>query len=204
MRNALRPALVLFLLLTLLTGVVYPLAVTGIAKLVFPQQAGGSLIVKEGQPVGSELIGQSFTNPKYFWGRPSATAPMANSAAASGGSNLGPLNPALVDTVTGRIVALRAADPESTTAVPVDLVTASGSGLDPEIGVAAANYQATRVARVRSLPLDQVQQLVEAHTTLPWLGVVGEPRVHVLRLNLALDAAEGQASSPITNHPSPK
>ena len=188
MRNAPRPALVLFLLLTLLTGVVYPLAVTGIAKLVFPQQAGGSLIVKDGQAVGSALIGQSFTDPRYFWGRPSATAPMANNAAASGGSNLGPLNPALVEAVKGRIDALRAADPGNTAAVPVDLVTASGSGLDPEISVAAAKYQAARVARVRGLPLDQVQQRLDAHTTLPWLGVIGEPRVHVLRLNLALDA----------------
>ncbi len=187
MRNTIRPALVLFLLLTLLTGVVYPLVVTGIAKLAFHSQAGGSLIVQNGQAVGSELIGQSFTDPKYFWGRPSATSPMANNAAASGGSNLGPLNPALVDAVKGRIDALRAADPGNTASVPVDLVTASGSGLDPEISVAAARYQAARVARLRGLSLDRMQQLIDAQTTLPWLGFLGEPRVHVLRLNLALD-----------------
>lgn len=188
MKNILRPALVLFLLLTLLTGVAYPLAVTGAARLLFPDQAAGSLILRDGKPVGSALIGQNFTDPGHFWGRPSATGPMPYNASASGGSNLGPLNPALVDAVKGRIDALRAADPGNAGPVPVDLVTASASGLDPHISPAAAGYQAARVARVRRLPLEKVQQLVTQETETPLFGLLGEPRVHVLRLNLALDA----------------
>jgi K+-transporting ATPase ATPase C chain len=188
MNNIFRPALVLFLVLTLLTGVAYPLAVTGAAQLLFPDQAAGSLILRGGKPVGSSLIGQHFTDPGHFWGRPSATGPMPYNASASGGSNLGPLNPALVDAVKGRIDALRAADPGNAAAVPVDLVTASASGLDPHISPAAASYQAARVARVRGLPLEKVQQLLAQETETPLLGLLGEPRVHVLRLNLALDA----------------
>ena len=188
MNNILRPALVLFLALTLLTGVAYPLAVTGAAQLLFPAQAGGSLILRDGKPVGSALIGQNFTDPGHFWGRPSATGTMPYNASASGGSNQGPLNPALLDAVKGRIDALRAADPGNAGTIPVDLVTASASGLDPHISPAAARYQAARVARVRNLPLEKVQQLVAQETETPWLGLLGEPRVHVLRLNLALDA----------------
>ena len=188
MKNILRPALVLFLVLTLLTGVAYPLAVTGAAQLLFPAQAAGSLILRDGKPVGSSLIGQNFADPGHFWGRPSATGPMPYNAAASGGSNLGPLNPALLDAVKGRIDALRAADPGNADPMPVDLVTASASGLDPHISSAAARYQAARVARVRHLSLEKVQQLVAQETEMPWLGLLGEVRVHVLRLNLALDA----------------
>lgn len=188
MKTILRPALVLFVLLTLLTGVVYPLAVTGAAQALFPAQAAGSLILRDGQPVGSSLIGQNFTDPGHFWGRPSATGPMPYNASASGGSNQGPLNPALTDAVKGRIDALRAADPGNTSPVPVDLVTASASGLDPHISPAAARYQAARVARMRGLPVEQVAQLVAQHTETPWLGLLGEARVQVLRLNLALDA----------------
>ena len=188
MKNILRPASVLFLVLTLLTGVVYPLLVTGLAQWLFPAQAAGSLILRDGKPVGSSLIGQNFTDPGHFWGRPSATSPMPYNASASSGSNQGPLNPALVDAVKGRINALRAADPGNASPVPVDLVTASASGLDPHISPAAARYQAARVARARNLPLEKVQQLVAQETEAPWLGLLGEPRVHVLRLNLALDA----------------
>ena len=188
MKTILRPALVLFFILTLLTGVAYPLLVTGAAQLLFPDQAGGSLILRDGKPVGSSLIGQNFTDPGYFWGRPSATGPMPYNASASGGSNQGPLNPALVDAVKGRIDVLRAADPGNAGPVPVDLVTASASGLDPHISPAAARYQAARVARVRGLPLEKVQQLVTQETESPLFGLLGEPRVHVLRLNLALDA----------------
>ena len=188
MKTILRPALVLFFILTLLTGVAYPLLVTGAAQLLFPDQAGGSLILRDGKPVGSSLIGQNFTDPGHFWGRPSATGPMPYNASASSGSNQGPLNPALVDAVKGRIDALRAADPGNAGPVPVDLVTASASGLDPHISPAAARYQAARVARVRGLPLEKVQQLVTQETETPLFGLLGEPRVHVLRLNLALDA----------------
>lgn len=185
----LRPALVLFAVMSLVTGVAYPLLVTGVAKAVFPNQAAGSLIVRDGQLVGSRLIGQSFSDPKYFWGRPSATGPMANNAQASSGSNQGPLNPALTDAVKARIDALRAADPGNTMAVPVDLVTASASGLDPDISRAAADYQVARVARARGLPVDKVRALVGEHTEGTWLGFLGEPRVAVLPLNLALDAS---------------
>ena len=188
MKTILRPALVLFFILTLLTGVAYPLLVTGAAQLLFPDQAGGSLILRDGNPVGSSLIGQNFTDPGHFWGRPSATGPMPYNASASSGSNQGPLNPALVDAVKGRIDALRAPDPGNAGPVPVDLVTASASGLDPHISPAAARYQAARVARVRGLPLEKVQQLVTQETETPLFGLLGEPRVHVLRLNLALDA----------------
>ncbi len=189
MTTQLRPALVLFLLLTLITGVAYPALVTGIAQAVFPWQANGSLVLdKAGKPIGSALIGQAFSDPKYIWGRPSATAPMANNAGASGGSNLGPRNPALADAVKQRVAALRAADPANAAPVPVDLVTASASGLDPEISPAAALYQAARVARVRGLPEAAVRGLIEQHREGALLGFIGEPRVNVLALNLALDA----------------
>jgi K+-transporting ATPase ATPase C chain len=188
MNNIIRPVLVLSVALTLVTGVAYPLVVTGAAQALFPMQAGGSLIEVNGKPVGSALIGQNFSDPKYFWGRPSATGPMPYNASASGGSNLGPLNPALVDAVKGRVEALRAADPGNKAPVPVDLVTASASGLDPHISPAAARYQAARVARVRGLSEEKVQSLVEQHTQAPLLGLLGEPRVNVLQLNLALQA----------------
>jgi len=187
MNNIIRPALVLFALLSALTGLVYPLAVTGAAQALFPSQAAGSLVVRNGSAVGSSLIGQNFSDPKHFWGRPSATAPQPYNASASGGSNLGPLNPALADAVKARIEALRTADPGNTAAVPVDLVTTSASGLDPDISPAAALYQAARVARVRGLPPEQVKALVASHTQAPLWGWLGEPRVNVLALNLALD-----------------
>jgi K+-transporting ATPase ATPase C chain len=188
MTKLLRNAVLLLLLMTVITGVLYPLAATGLAQLVFPRQANGSLIVKDGKLVGSVLIGQSFTDPKYFWGRPSATTPQANNGINSGGSNLGPTNPALTDAVKQRIAALRADDSGSTALVPVDLVTASGSGLDPEISPAAAQYQLARVAKARGLSTSQVQALVNEYTSGRQLGVLGEPRVNVLQLNLALDA----------------
>jgi len=187
MNNIIRPALVLFALLGALTGLVYPLAVTGAAQALFPSQAAGSLVMRNGAAVGSSLIGQNFSDPKHFWGRPSATAPQPYNASASGGSNLGPLNPALAEAVKARVEALRAADPGNAAAVPVDLVTASASGLDPDISPAAALYQAARVARVRGLPLEQVNALVARHTQAPLWGLLGEPRVNVLALNLALD-----------------
>ena len=188
MKNILRPAFVLFLLLTLLTGVAYPLVVTGAAQLLFPDQAAGSLILQGGKPVGSSLIGQNFSDPKNFWGRPSATGPMPYNASASSGSNQGPLNPALTDAVKARVEALKAADPGNTAQVPVDLVTASASGLDPHISPAAARYQTARVAKARGIPVDRVQSVVEQLTETPMLGFLGEPRVNVLRLNLALQA----------------
>jgi potassium-transporting ATPase KdpC subunit len=184
----LRPALVLFLLLTLITGLIYPLLITGVAQLLFPGRAAGSLLMRDGRAVGSRLIGQSFSDPKYFWSRPSATTPQPYNGTASTGSNMGPLNPALLDAVKPRIAALRAADPGNTAAVPIDLVTASGSGLDPEISLAAANYQAGRVARARGLAPERVEALIAEHTEGRLLGVLGEPRVNVLELNLALDA----------------
>ncbi|MBU6502832.1 MAG: potassium-transporting ATPase subunit KdpC [Burkholderiales bacterium] len=182
-----RPLLVLFLALSLLTGVVYPFVVTGLARSLFPWQAGGSLILQGGTPVGSALIGQNFADPGHFWGRLSATTPMPYNATSSGGSNLGPLNPALLDAVKARVAALRAADPGNTAPVPVDLVTASASGLDPDISPAAADYQVARVARARGLDAGRVQALVAANTQGALWGVIGEPRVNVLRLNLALD-----------------
>ena len=189
MQTILRPALVLLVLLSALTGLVYPLAVTGAAQALFPHQAHGSLIERDGRLVGSALIGQNFSDPKYIWGRPSATAPTPYNAAASGGSNLGPLNPALVEAVQARVAALRAADPANTQPVPVDLVTASASGLDPHISPAAARWQAPRVARLRGVPPEQVLAQIEAHTERPLWGLLGEPRVNVLALNLALDAS---------------
>jgi K+-transporting ATPase ATPase C chain len=190
MSKLLRQSLLMLLVMTVITGVLYPLAVTGLAQLLFPRQANGSLVMKDGKPVGSALIGQSFTAPKYFWGRPSATAPMADNGASSGGSNLGPSNPALTAAAKQRIDALRQADPGNAAPVPVDLVTASGSGLDPQISPAAARYQATRVARRRGLPVARVQALVDEYTSGRQLGVLGEPRVNVLELNLALDALQ--------------
>lgn len=190
MLKELRPAIVILALMTLLTGLVYPAAVTGIARIVFPRQAGGSLIARDGHLVGSALIGQPFDDPRYFWGRPSATSSFPYNAAASSGSNLGPSNPALAEAVRARMDALRAADPENKLPVPVDLVTASGSGLDPHISVAAAYYQVPRVARQRSLSQDQVRALVDAHTEGRQLGFLGEPRVNVLELNMALDSLQ--------------
>jgi K+-transporting ATPase ATPase C chain len=188
MKDILRPALVLFLVLTLLTGVAYPLVVTGVAQSLFPAQAGGSLVLRGGKPIGSNLIGQNFSDPGHFWNRPSATSPMPNNAANSGGSNLGPLNPALTDAIKGRIDALRAADPANTAPVPVDLVTASASGLDPHISPAAAFYQVGRVAKARGVPVEKVHALVEQQVEVPLWGFLGESQVNVLRLNLALEA----------------
>jgi K+-transporting ATPase ATPase C chain len=186
MTSIIRPTLVLFAALTLVTGAAYPLAVTGIAKAVFPSQAAGSLIEKDGKPIGSTLIGQNFSDPKNFWSRPSATSPMANNAANSSGSNQGPSNPALIAAVKGRIDALHKADPGNAMTIPVDLVTASASGLDPHISVAAALYQAPRIARARNAELAQVQALIAQNTEGQLFGFIGEPRVNVLKLNLAL------------------
>ncbi len=187
LREQFRPALVLLLLLTIVTGFAYPLAVTAIAQLAFPARANGSLIVDDGKTVGSTLIGQPFDDPRYFWGRLSATSPAPYNAAASSGSNLGPLNDALVDAVKARRDALRSADPSNTVPVPVDLVTASGSGLDPDISPAAARYQAARVARVRGLRPDQVEGMIADCTSGRQFGILGEPRVNVVALNRALD-----------------
>lgn len=190
-----RPALVALVVLTLITGVIYPLLVTGIAQVAFPFQANGSIITgADGQPVGSALIGQQFDDPKYFWGRLSATGPVpytafnADTLTGSSGSNYGPLNPALQEAVQARIDALKAADPANTLAIPVDLVTASGSGLDPQISPAAAEYQVSRVAQARGLDAARLRELVAQHTEGRQLGILGEPRVNVLELNLALDA----------------
>lgn len=190
MLSQFRPAIVSFVLLTIITGLLYPLAVTGVAQVVFPQPANGSLILKDGKPVGSTLIGQPFDDPKYFWGRLSATAPFPYNAAASSGSNLGPTNKALVAEAQGRIDALKAADPQNTQPIPVDLVTSSGSGLDPHISVAAALYQTSRVARLRGLSEAQVRALIERFTEGRVFGLIGEPRVNVLELNLALDSSQ--------------
>jgi len=189
MLRELRPALIVFAALTLVTGVVYPLATTLIGRVAFPAQVEGSVIEQDGRAVGSRLLGQPFSSPQYFWSRPSATAPMPYNGAVSSGSNQGPLSPVLAEAVTARIAALRAADPGNLGAVPVDLVTASASGLDPHLSVAAAEYQIARVARVRNLPMTEVAALVREHTEARTLGVLGEPRVNVLLLNLALDAA---------------
>jgi K+-transporting ATPase ATPase C chain len=190
MRAEIRPALVLLGAFTLLTGIAYPAAVTGAARALFPRQAEGSLIRVNGTIRGSALIGQAFSGAGYFWSRPSATVPTYN-AAASSGSNLGPTNPALAEALTGRVVALRAADPANSAPVPVDLVTFSGSGLDPHISPAAAAYQLARVARARGIPVARMQQLVDATTEGRAFGVLGEPRVNVLALNLALDRLAG-------------
>lgn len=187
MRAQIRPALMTLFILTILTGLVYPLVVTGIAQLIFPARANGSLIVHNGQTVGSTLIGQQFDDPKYFWGRLSATGKYPYNAAASSGSNLGPTNPALLDEVKARIAALKAADPSNTQPIPVDLVTSSGSGLDPNISIAAALYQVPRVAKIRGLSESAVRVLVDRSTQGRQLGFLGEPRVNVLGLNLALD-----------------
>ena len=187
MSALLRPLLVLFALLTALTGLVYPVVVTGIGQWAFPGQVAGSLIVRDGKPVGSSLIGQSFQEPRYFWGRLSATSPTPYNGLASGGSNFGPTNPALLEAVKARIEALRAADPANTAAIPVDLVTASASGLDPEISPAAALYQVSRVAHARNLDAAKLRELVMAAIENPQWGVFGEARVNVLRLNLNLD-----------------
>lgn len=193
MVSQLRPAFFMLLIFTVITGVVYPLVVTGIAQVIFPHQANGSLIVIDGKAYGSELIGQQFDDPKYFWGRLSATGTFPYNAfndenlTASSGSNYGPLNPALMEMVQARVDALKAADPDNTAPIPVDLVTASGSGLDPHISVAAALYQVHRVAAARELSETQVQSLVEEHTEGRQFGFLGEPRVNVLLLNLALD-----------------
>jgi potassium-transporting ATPase KdpC subunit len=183
-----RPSISLLFVMTLLLGVAYPLAITGLARAVFPSQAAGSLIHRGNVLVGSLLIGQSFSDPKYFWGRPSATAPQPYNGLGSGGSNLGPLNPALLDKVAAEVKRLHDADPDNTRPVPVDLATASASGLDPEISPAAAEYQASRVARLRNLPLTTVQSLIAQHQKRALFDILGEARVNVLELNLALDS----------------
>src|SRR5574341_166354 len=187
MRKELRPALLGLVIFTVLTGLLYPLVVTGLARVVFPAQAGGSMIMRDGRPVGSALIGQPFDDPKYFWGRLSATDPYPYNAGASSGSNLGPTSKALREMVTKRVAALRAADPSATGPIPVDLITASGSGLDPHISPAAAEYQVRRIARVRGLSEDVVRRLVRQYAEGRQFGLLGEPRVNALRLNLALD-----------------
>ena len=190
MKNILRPALVLFMALSAITGWLYPLAVTGVAQAAFPKQANGSLIQgADGKPVGSALIGQAFADPKNFWGRPSATADKPYNAAASGGANQGPLNPALADAVRERVQALREADPQQRAQVPVDLVTASASGLDPHISPAAAHWQIARVAKARGVVPEALETLVQSHTEAPMLGFLGEARVNVLELNMALNGA---------------
>lgn len=187
MKSILRPALVLFIALTVICCGLYPYAVSGIGQLAFADQAQGSLVEHGGKTVGSSLIGQAFSSPKYFWGRPSATSPMPNNASASSGSNQGSTNPALTDAVKGRVAALKAADPGNVAAIPVDLVTASASGLDPEISIAAAYYQAGRIARERNLTVDAVRRMIDAHSQSRYFGIFGEPRVNVLVLNLALN-----------------
>jgi len=191
MQSIVRPALVLFLIFTLITGIAYPLVITGVARVAFPYRAGGSIVERDGKPVGSALIGQNFSDPRNFWGRPSATSPQPYAGTGSTGSNLGPLNPALTDAVKARLQALRAADPGNSAPVPVDLVTASGSGLDPDISIAAALYQLPRVARARGLDTGAVQALIDRRASPRRLGVWGEPTVNVLELNLALDRLAG-------------
>ena len=187
MKDQIRPALTMLAILTLLTGLLYPLAVTGLAQLLFPHQANGSLVVRDEKVIGSELIGQYFDQSKYFWSRPSATSPFPYNAAASSGSNLGPTNPALYEAVKGRVAALRTADPPNDQPIPVDLVTASGSGLDPHISLAAAAFQVRRVARARGLEEGAVERLVMQYTEGRQFALLGESRVNVLKLNLALD-----------------
>lgn len=192
MKSQLRAAFAVLVLLTLVTGVAYPVSVTLVAQGVFPFRANGSVLERDVRPVGSELIGQPFDDPSYFWGRPSATGPVAYNAAASTGSNLGPTNPALLEAVKGRVESIRAAHPDQTGPVPVDLVTASASGLDPHISPTAAEYQVARVAKTRGLTEEQVRRVVAAHSESRTLGLLGEPRVNVLRLNLALDGKEAR------------
>ena len=187
MKEHIRPALTMLVIWTVLTGVVYPLAVTGLAQLLFTHQANGSLVVHDGKVIGSEFIGQYFDQPKYFWSRPSATSPFPYNSAASSGSNLGPTNPVLLEAVKGRVAALRAADPGNDNPIPVDLVTASGSGLDPHISLAAAAFQVRRVARARGLEEGAVERLVMQCTQGRQFALLGESRVNVLKLNLALD-----------------
>jgi len=184
----LRPALSLLLVMTILLGLLYPAVITGLSKLLFARAAEGSLIYQDGKLIGSHLIGQSFTDPRYFWGRPSATTPQPYNALGSSGSNLGPLNPALLDAVKANAKALHDADPDNRAPIPVELVTASASGLDPQISPAAAHYQAARVARARALALPRVEALIIAHEHGVLLGFLGEQRIDVLELNLALDA----------------
>jgi potassium-transporting ATPase KdpC subunit len=191
MWKMLKSTLLLFLALTLVTGVAYPLLVTGASRLVMPAKASGSVLTRDGKAMGSALLGQSFTSTSYFWGRPSATTPQPNNGASSSGSNLSPTNPALLDAIAARVKALREADPGNAAPVPVDLVTASGSGLDPHISPAAALYQVARVARARGIEEGRVRALVESHVEGRTFGVLGEPRVNVLQLNLALDAIKG-------------
>jgi potassium-transporting ATPase KdpC subunit len=189
MTQHIKPALLMLLFFTVLTGIAYPLLVTFSAQVLFPAQANGSLIISDKQTLGSELVGQSFTRPDYFWGRPSATSPNPYNAAASSGSNLGPTNPTLMEAVKARIAALQAADPYNKAPVPVDLITASGSGLDPHISPAAAEYQVYRIAKARKIDPGKLRELVQSQTEGRQWGLLGEPRVNVLRLNLALDAA---------------
>jgi len=199
MKKLIRQSAIMLLAMTIVTGIAYPLLVTGAAQLLFHGAANGSIIERDGKPLGSTLIGQPFADPKYFWGRPSATAPFANNSAASGGSNLGPTNPVLLEAVRQRIAALRAADPQNQARIPVDLVTASASGLDPHISPAAAQFQIARVARARRMAPAAVVELVEHATAGRQFGLLGEPRVNVLALNLALD----QAAKPAASRPSP-
>lgn len=187
MKALLRPALTLFTALTLICGVLYPYLIAGIGQILFPWQANGSLILRDGKPIGSQLIGQAFSSPRYFWGRPSATSPMPNNAANSGGSNLGPSNPAQLDAVKSRIDALKAADPGNTLPIPIDMATASASGLDPEISLAAAYYQASRIAGARKMTIGEVRRIINQYGQARHLDFLGEPRVNVLVLNLALD-----------------
>jgi K+-transporting ATPase ATPase C chain len=187
MRALVRSALAFFFMFIAVTGILYPLAVTGLAQALFPGQANGSLVERDGQILGSRLIGQPFDDPRYFWGRPSATSPFPYNAASSSGSNLGPANPALMERIRARIAALKAADPGNNLPIPIDLVTASASGLDPHISVAGALYQVPRIARARGLPEDEVRALVQTYTEDRWFGILGEPRLNVLLLNLALD-----------------
>lgn len=194
MVNLIRPTLVLLALLTFVTGIAYPLLVTAIGQTVMADQANGSLVMRDGKPIGSRLLGQTFTSPKYFWGRPSATSPMPNNAASSSGANLGPTNPALKDAVAGRIEVLQKADPSNQQAVPIDLVTTSASGLDPDISEAAARYQNNRIAAARSLTAAQVAAVIDANREGALFGFLGEPRVNVLRANLALDALAAPAT----------
>jgi K+-transporting ATPase ATPase C chain len=190
MFKELKTAILTFLILTIITGIFYPLFITGVSKVFFRSQANGSLIYRNGKPIGSSLIGQSFEDPKYFWPRPSATSPSSFNAASSSGSNLGPSNPALAETIKNRVKAYKAADPNNTNPVPIDLVTSSASGLDPHISLAGAYYQAPRVARLRNLPLDTVRAIILQHTNKRFLAVLGEPVVNVLELNLALDESK--------------